>query len=400
MKDRVENIAPSDDFSKWPVYSDEEIQAVESVLRSGMVNYWTGNEIRHFEKEYADYVGMPHGIAVANGTVALELALHALGITEGDDVIVTSRSFVASASCVALCGARPVFADVDRESQNITASSMEAALTSNTKAIILVHLAGWPCEMDEILSLAKGKNIKIIEDCAQAHGANYKGQPVGSFGDAAAFSFCQDKIISTGGEGGMLLVRNDDVFSRAWSYKDHGKSYNMAYNNKYTSEFSWLHKSFGTNWRMTEMQAAIGRIQLRKLNDWVHTRQSNAYVLNEGFADLPGIRITVPADYMEHAYYKYYIFINLEILKSSWSRTRIIESIVERNIPCSTGSCGEIYMEESFQSSGYSPVERFSTAKELGETSLVFPVHPSLTFENMTNIVSVVQDVVGSAIKV
>ena len=394
---KKESISSNHIFPSWPSYSEDELQAVNSVLGSGKVNYWTGIEGREFEKEYAAYVGMPYAIALANGTVALELALQVLGIGKGDEVIVTSRSFIASASCVALCGAKPIFADVDRDSQNVTASSIERVLTSKTKAIVAVHLAGWPCEMDEILSLTKTNNIKVIEDCAQAHGASYKGQAVGSFGDAAIFSFCQDKIISTGGEGGMLLLRDRKQYECAWSFKDHGKSYKLAYNNKYSSEFSWLHKSFGTNWRMTEMQAAIGRLQLRKLDDWVSARKNNAITLNEGLASLTGIRVTLPPNYIEHAYYKYYVFINPHKLKPSWDRVKIIELIVEQGIPCSTGSCGEIYMEEAFQNSGYAPEARFTNAKELGDTSLVFPVHPTLISIDMEKIVSVVTEAMNLA---
>ena len=207
----------------WPRFDEEEIYAAEQVLRSGKVNYWTGEEGKIFEKEFAEYVGVKHGIAVANGTVALELALEALGIAEGDEVIVPSRTFIASASAVVMRGAVPKIADIDPVSQNISVKSIRDQISPRTKAIIVVHLGGWPCEMDEILAIARNHNLFVIEDCAQAHGASYKGKRVGSFGDIAAFSFCQDKIMTTAGEGGMVVTNNPTLWKRAWSFKDHGE---------------------------------------------------------------------------------------------------------------------------------------------------------------------------------
>src|SRR5208282_1519874 len=266
-------------FPSWPYFEADEIEAAASVLRSGKVNYWTGDLGRRFEDEFAAYVGCRHAVALSNGTVALELALHALGVGAEDEVITTSRTFIASASCAVMRGARPVLADVDRDSQNITAETIRAALSPRTKAIIAVHLAGWPCDMDPILRLAGERGLKVIEDCAQALGATYKGRPVGSMGDAAAFSFCQDKIMTTGGEGGMMTTHNEEVWKRAWSFKDHGKSYDAVHRRAHPPGFRWLHESFGTNWRMTEMQSAIGRVALRKVAAWVEIRRRNAAIL-------------------------------------------------------------------------------------------------------------------------
>lgn len=387
------------DLPAWPFYSEDEIQAVNSVLRTGKVNYWTGNEVQGFESEFAEYVGMPYSVALANGSVALELALYALGIGAGDDVIVTPRSFVASASCVVQAGATPIFADIDPHSQNITANTISDVLTPETKAIIVVHLAGWPCEMDEITQLAKEKNLKIIEDCAQAHGAKYKGKSVGSFGDAAAFSFCQDKIMSTGGEGGILLLKEKQIFERAWSYKDHGKNYASIRDKKYSPEFRWVHDSFGTNWRLTEMQAAIGRIQLNKLDDWVKIRIKNAAILNDYFKDNIALRITLPQDYIVHAYYKYYVFLDFSQLKEGTTRTQILELMKKNEIFCSTGTCSEIYREKSFVNSGFSSKCRLPVAAELGETSLVLPVYPTLNEFHMEYIASSVNEIIYTLIK-
>jgi dTDP-4-amino-4,6-dideoxygalactose transaminase len=390
------NSAP---LATWPAYSEEEIDAVQQVLRSGKVNYWTGEEGREFEREYAAYVGVEHAIALANGSVALELALRALDIGPGDEVIVTPRSFIASASCIVVCGATPVFADVDRESQAITAATIEPLIGPRTRAIVLVHLAGWPCEMDPIISLARERGLKVIEDCAQAHGARYKGMPVGSFGDAAAFSFCQDKIITTGGEGGMLVTRTKALWEKAWSYKDHGKGFDAVYRarNKDETGFRWVHESFGTNFRMTEMQAVIGRIQLRRLDDWIVQRRRNAQVLIDGLADQPLLRIPLPDDQIYHAYYKFYAFLRPARLRTGWTRDRIIGALNLLGVPCFSGSCSEIYREKAFADSPFVPAKPLPVARELGDTSLMFVVHPSLAEADMRRMSAKIRQVLSDA---
>jgi dTDP-4-amino-4,6-dideoxygalactose transaminase len=384
-------------FAPWPHYDSDEISAVTGILSSGKVNYWTGEESRLFEKEYASFVGCRHAIAVANGTVALELALYALGIGPGDEVIVTCRTFIASASAVVMRGAVPVLADVDRDSQNITADTIKAVLTPRTRAIIAVHLAGWPCDMDPILELAKAHDLKVIEDCAQAHGASYKGRAVGSLGDMAAFSFCQDKIISTGGEGGMLTTNNDALWEKAWAYKDHGKSYDVVYRTQHPAGFRWLHESFGTNWRLTEMQSGIGRLQLKKLPSWQGARSSNAKILTERLSPLPALRIAAPGPEICHAYYKYYVFVRPEELKPGWNRDRIMQAIGAEGVPCFSGSCSEIYLEKAFQDAGLGPDGRLPVAQELGETSVCLLVHPTLTKEDMEDACRAVEKVLRAA---
>ena len=319
-------------FPSWPHFEPDEIEAVAAVLRSGKVNYWTGNEGGLFEKEFAAFASCKHAVAVANGTVALELALYALGIGPGDEVITASRTFIASASCAVMRGARPVIVDVDRDSQNVTAEIIAAALTPETKAIVAVHLAGWPCDMDPILGLAREHGLQVIEDCAQAHGATYKGRPVGSMGNAAAFSFCQDKIMTTGGEGGMLTTNDDTVWERAWSFKDHGKRYCAVARRSQASCFRWLHESFGTNWRMTEMQSAIGRVVLRKVPRWIEIRRRNAAILTEALGRISALRITVPPAEVEHSYYKYYAFVRPERLRSGWDRNAIVQAIAAEGV--------------------------------------------------------------------
>jgi len=386
-------------MGQWPLYSEDQITAVAEVLRSGKVNYWTGEEGRKFETEFAKFCTTNYAIALANGTIALELALRALDIGPGDEVIVPSRTFLATASSVISCGAVPVFADVDHATQNITANTIQCVLSPNTKAIIVVHLGGCPCEMDPILDLASHHNLKVIEDCAQAHGATYKGRPVGSLGDAGAFSFCQDKIISTGGEGGMLVTNNQSVWDKAWSYKDHGKSYAAVYHQQHRPGFRWLHESFGTNWRMTEMQATIGRMQLKKLPEWHLHRSQNAARLTYCFQNLPALRVIQLPDYIEHAYYKYDVFVQPEYLKSDWDRDRIMVEINELGVPCFSGPCSEVYLEKAFEKNKLGPVNRLSVARELGNTGLTFLIHPMLTENELQTTCDVVESVMQECIK-
>jgi dTDP-4-amino-4,6-dideoxygalactose transaminase len=384
-------------FAPWPYYAPDEIAAVTAVLESGRVNYWTGQEGREFEREYAQAAACDHAVALCNGTSALELAIYALDIPPGSEIVTTPRTFIASASCAVMRGCVPVLADVDPVSQNIMAESIEKVLTPRTKAIIAVHLAGWPCEMDPILHLAERRGLKVIEDCAQANGATYKGRPVGGLGDVAAFSFCQDKIITTGGEGGMLTTKEKRVWERAWSFKDHGKSWDAVYHREHAPGFRWLHESFGTNWRMTEIQAAIGRVQLRKLPEWTRQRRKNLARLNEAFGQFDCIRITPAPPEIGHAAYKAYFFLRPEALKDGWDRDRIMREVNGQGIPCFSGSCSEIYLEKAFTENGLGLCKRLPVAQELGETSLMFQVHPTLTEQNMDEMVDIVSGVLGMA---
>lgn len=381
----------------WPHFEDDEIAAATAVLRSGKVNYWTGEECRAFEREYAQATQRRHAVALANGTLALELALMAFGVGEGDEVITASRTYVASASCAVMRGAVPVIADVDADSQCVTAETLRAALTPRTRAIVAVHLAGWPCPMDEIMALAAEHKLVVVEDCAQAHGATWRGKPVGAFGHAAAFSFCQDKIITTGGEGGMLVLDDEDAWKRAWAYKDIGRSYDAVYHRKHAPGFRWLTESFGTNWRLTEMQAAIGRLQLAKLPRWTEQRRANAMTLARGFADIAALRVPLPPAHAGHAFYKFYAFVRHQELGAGWSRDRIMAELNERGVPCTVGSCSEIYLEKAFTDRGWGPQERLPVARELGETSLMFMVHPTLPHEALEATVATMRQVMTAA---
>jgi dTDP-4-amino-4,6-dideoxygalactose transaminase len=384
-------------LSPWPSFSREEVDAVARVLESNRVNYWTGQECREFEKEFAAWAGTPYTVGLANGTVALDVALKALGVGPGDEVVVTPRTFLASASCVVTAGAVPVFAEVDRETGNISAETIQAVLTQKTRAVICVHLAGIPCDMDPIMALAEKHGLFVIEDCAQAHGARYKGRSVGSIGHVGAWSFCQDKIMTTGGEGGMVTTNDRALWSRMWSYKDHGKNWEAVYERQHPLGFRWVHESFGTNWRMMEMQATIGRIQLRRMADWTAARTANAHRLKEVCDRHPVVRVpAVPTDVV-HGWYKFYAFVRPERLAEGWSRDRIIEEINARGVPCYHGSCSEVYLEKAFDGTPWRPKERLPVAKMLGETSLMMLVHPTLTEAEMDQSCRVLDEVLSLA---
>jgi dTDP-4-amino-4,6-dideoxygalactose transaminase len=452
-------------FSPWPSFTEEEANAVYRVVLSNKVNYWTGTECREFEKEFATWAGTRYAVALSNGTLALDVALKALGIGPGDEVVVTPRTFIASVSCVVNAGAVPVFADIEADSGNISARTIAAVLTPRTKAVICVHLGGWPCDMDPIMELANQRGLFVIEDCAQAHGACYKGRSVGSIGHVGAWSFCQDKIMTTGGEGGMVTCNDKALWRAMWSHKDHGKSYAAVYEREHPPGFRWLHESFGTNWRMLEIQAAIGRIQLKRMKEWTATRTANALAIREAmlpFAGEGGV-VRVPEfrclgctsggspralgprddksnaslrggaadaasrgdeakpslraaqggvaiqdrgsprcnrdDGCTHAFYKFYAYVHPENLATGWTRDRIIHEINSRGVPCYVGSCSEVYLEKAFDNTGWRPAERLPAAKELGETSIMFLVHPTLTQAEIRKTQDVVREVLREALK-
>lgn len=384
-------------FSPWPSFSTEEADAVRDVLLSNKVNYWTGDLCRQFERKFAEWCGSAHAIALANGTVALDLALKALGIGPGDEVVTSPRTFLASASSVISVGAIPVFADVDRNSQNITAETIARVLSPRTRAIVCVHLAGMPCDMDPILELARRHDLFVVEDCAQAHGARYKGKSVGTLGDIGAWSFCQDKIITTGGEGGMVTTDDKQLWSWMWSYKDHGKSWNAVYEREHAPGYRWVHESFGTNWRMIEMQAAIGLIQLDRLAEWTARRTDIADRITRACSGFGALRVPwVPNDVV-HGFYRLYAFVNPDKLAPGWDRDRIVEAIKAEGVPCLHGSASEVYLEKAFDGTDFRPKERLPVARELGETSLAFLVHPTLTNEEVQRTCDAIERVLARA---
>ena len=388
----------NNNFSSWPVYSQEEIKKVSRVLLSTKVNYWTGNEARKFEKEFALWANTKYAVAIANGTVALDLAFKALDIGAGDEVIVTSRSFIASVSSIINVGATPIFVDIELESQNINHEQIKSLLSPATKAILCVHLAGWPCNMDQIMTIANENNLYVVEDCAQAHGAKFSGQPVGSIGHIGCWSFCQDKIMTTGGEGGMVTTNDENFWQKMWEYKDHGKSFKAVYSKDTPKGFKWLHESFGTNWRMTEMQAAIGRVQLKYIHEWHIKRLNNAQTIWDTAKQCRGLRVPTVPDHIEHAAYKCYVFVRVDLLKNNWSRDRIIDEINKLGVPCFPGVCSEVYLEKAFDGLSFKPKERLKNAKELGETSLMFLIHPNLLQSEMKKTCEALKSVLSVAV--
>ncbi len=388
-------------FSPWPSFTTEEAKKIKEILMSNKVNYWTGNECREFEKEFANFTESKYAIALSNGTVALDLAISSLGLGKGDEIIVTSRTFIASVSSIVNSGAVPIFCDVCKNSQNLDVKKIPSLITKKTKAIMCVHLAGWPCDMDEIINIAKKNKLFVIEDCAQAHGAKYKGKSVGSKGDIGCWSFCQDKIMTTGGEGGMVTTNNKNLWEKMWSYKDHGKSFDAVYKKKHAAGFKWLHKSFGTNFRMTEIQAAIGRIQLKRMPDWTAKRNNNQNIIWDAANEINALRVPEfeKKTTSIHGAYKCYIFIKTNELKRGWNRDKIIAKINQKGVPCASGSCSEVYLEEAFNNTKFRPKKRLKVAKDLGETSIVFLIHPSLTKEELRFTCSTLTNVMRLASK-
>lgn len=384
-------------FSPWPCYTTEEAEAIAQTLVSNKVNYWTGDRCREFERRFAEWTGTRYAVALANGTLALDAALKALQIGPGDEVITTPRTFLASASCIVTAGARPVFADVDLNSQNITADTISAVLTPRTKAIICVHLGGMPCDMDPIMELAEARGLKVIEDCAQAHGARYKGRSVGAIGHVGAWSFCQDKIMTTGGEGGMVTTNDPALWNFMWSYKDHGKSWEAVYERQHPPGPRLVHDSFGTNWRMLEMQAVLGLLQLDKMAHWHRRRAEIAEALGRACRRHDLLRVPeVPAD-VKHAWYRFYAFLRPERLAPGWTRNRILDEISKAGVPCMHGSAPEIYLERAFDGTGFRPAERLPAARELGETSICLLTHPTLTDEEVLKTVATIDAVFRGA---
>ena len=384
----------------WPSPGEDEIAAVEAVLRSGRISYWTGEECRLFEREYADLTERTHAISVANGTLALELALRAFGIGPGDEVVVPARTFIATAGVVVAVGATPIIADIDPDSGNMTADTLSAGVSERTKAVIPVHLGGWPVDTDPIMRLAEERGLVVIEDCAQAHGATYRGRPVGSLGHAAAFSFCQDKILPLG-EGGMLVLDDDQAYERAWAYKDHGKSLvkvrDASAEPSGTGGFRWLVDSWGSNFRMVEMCAAMGRVGLSRLPEWHERRTRHATRLAAGLADLPAIRVPLPGEGLQHGFYRLYAFADPSALGSGWNRDRVIAAIAAEGVPVRYGTCAEIYREKAFLDSGLGPRQRLPVAAHVHATSLAFFVHPTLSDPDIDDTVTAVRKVMEVA---
>ena len=384
-------------LAPWPNYDQEQIDAITEVYKSGRVNYLRGKIGPEFEREFATWSGTKKALVVGNGTLAIEIILRGLGLEPGDEVITTPRTFVATSSACVVNGLVPVLADIDLESGNITPETVAPLITKKTKAIMPVHLGGWPADMEGFLQLAEQHNLYVIEDCAQAHGAKIGGRSVGSFGHANAWSFCLDKIITTGGEGGMVTTDDEELWNRMWSLKDHGKDYDATYIRKHPPGFQWLHESWGTNWRITEPQSAIGRIQLARMSEWHAIRTANAELLRDRFQSLSAVHVPWPKDGFTNAWYRFYLHIHQDALKDGWNRDRIQAECKNRGLDLSVGSCSEIYLEKCFVDSGYGPKEPLPNARFMTGLALAFLVHPGMTAEMQHAIADVFEDVVKEA---
>ena len=389
----------------YPFYNKNIIEKVTKILKSGRVNFWTGNECKKFEKEFSKYVENKYAVALSNGSVALELALKALRLKKGDEIIVSPRSFIISASCTLNLGLKPIFADID-DNGNMNIDEIKRAYNKNVKAIIVVHLNGMSCDLDPILKFAKKNKIFLIEDCAQAHGAIYKGRKVGSFGHISTWSFCQDKIISTGGEGGMISTNNKKLWLKIWSLKDHGKNYKSVFYKKHKIGFKWLHDDFGSNYRMTEMQAVIGREQLKSLGKQIKKRNLIAslylnelkdYYLKYDILKKPNFKCqTCPlkqnlkkCNKCIHAFYR----LNLFIDKNKIKQNQLIQQLHKNKINCGVGSCPEIYREKIFKKLKLYPKKRLPNAKLLGETSIMFPINPNKSLKEVKSEINLIKKI-------
>lgn len=372
--------------SPWPIHQEDELAAALDVLSSGKTNYWTGQVGRSFEAAFAEFSGVERAVFIANGTLALELALLSLQLPAGSEVITTPRTYVATATSILRVGLRPVFADIDPLSGNITAESVKSVLSPRTSAVVVVHSAGWPADMPAFQTLCDVHGLALVEDCAQAHGARINGQSVGSFGDVAAWSFCQDKIITTGGEGGMVTTSRRDLADWIWAYKDHGKSWTKVYEMDHPPGFRWLHDSLGTNMRGTEVQAAIGLVQLGKISNWHELRSTNARLLASAIKHLPGIDCPMPTEGVEHAFYRLNARYTPDTPGKELGRDELLAKLAARDLPVFSGSCSEVYLEGVFQNLGFAPSRRLPEAKAWTRESLAFLVHPGLTSDDLKTV--------------
>jgi dTDP-4-amino-4,6-dideoxygalactose transaminase len=394
------------EVAPWPFFEEEVISKVSSVLRSGKVNQWGGIHVNLLAEEFAAYLEHDkklYAIPNSNGSTALQMALHACDITENDEVIVSPRSFIISASCPLLCKATPVFADVDSNG-NMDADGILSCLTSRTKAVIIVHMGGLACNMPAIVELCRSKNIFLIEDCSQAHGGKYNNQHLGTFGDVGTWSFCQDKIITTGGEGGICITSNEKLFRKMWGYKDHGRDYNLCTdkNIKWKPGYRRLCTSIGTNYRMTEMQAVIGRHFLTKLDEWITIRKRNAKILIDKLESLSMARFPKFEDtIIDHAYYRVYMFVDSNFMSSkNITNVDICEAVKARGVPCSVGSCATLWQEPCFNTPSdkimYLNPSGCPRAKILFSEQVAFVCHPTISGKCMDKMACIVKDVLLS----
>ena len=362
----------------WPNFSEKLISKVNKTIRSGKINYTTGTYGKLFETKFSKFVGNKYSVAICNGTAALEVAIKSLELPKNSEIIVPARSFFSSASCIVNTGHVPVFADVDLLTQNISLAEIKKKITKKTKAIICVHLAGLPCDMNNIKKLANKKKIKIIEDCSQAHGASIENRQVGSFGDISTWSFCNDKIISTLGEGGMISTNKKNLYDFSKKYINHGTNQKSKKN---FQKFLYNKDLFGTNLRITEIQSLAGLEQLKNLKKIQKKRE----LFSKNFFDLISkynnyFYSYFPSQKIKSAWYRFYFFVRSDIRNYKKVRFKIINDFNQNHIKCFTGSCPEIYLEKSFRKLKNFKFIRLKNCKILGETSIALDVNHTLKY--------------------
>lgn len=312
----------------WPQY-DEEIEAAVQVLRSGKHARQSGSYVALFEEAFASYFGVKYAIATSSGTAAIHVALAALGIGPGDDVINTAHCFIGTATPVVHCGAVPIFADIDSKTFNIDPASVREKITPYTKAIVPVHLNGCPADLERLQEIARQNHLYIVEDAAQAHGATYNGKFVGTFGEMGCFSFWEDKIISTAGEGGMIITNDEQLAQRAKMIHHHGELRKDG--DYYKGERLYFHPFLGYNFRMTEVQGAIGLVQLKKLPQYIAMRRKNAHRLTQLICEIEGVLPPYEPENVTHVYYKYILTLDRKVLKTP--AIEIAKAISAEGIP-------------------------------------------------------------------
>lgn len=372
-----------------PDIGEEEVRSVVETLRSGWIT--TGPKVRHFEEEFAKYVGASHAIAVNSGTAALHLALEAVGIKEGDEVIVPTMTFAATAEVVLYFKAKPVLVDCQPDTLNLDPDLVEKAITRKIRAIIPVHFGGHPCEMNRIIDIANKHNIKVIEDAAHALPASYKGKMVGTLGDITCFSFYATKTITTG-EGGMAATENPEWADRMRIMSLHGISKDAW--RRYTAEGSWYYEILfpGYKYNMTDIAAAIGIEQLRKCNRFLEARRHIAEMYDKGFADLPEISRPVCEPDLQHAWHLYVIQLNLERLRIN--RNEFIELVKKENIGTSAHFI-PLHLHPYYRNTFRYKPEDFPNAGDLFERIVSLPIYPKMTKRDVQDVVEAVRKIIS-----
>ncbi len=356
-----------------PLLGAEEFEAVKRVMESGILAH--GPEVEAFEKEFAEYIGVKHAVAVANGTAALDIALKAIGVGPGDEVITTPFTFIATSNAVLFQGAKPVFADIDPETYNLDPDNVLEKITSKTKAIIVVHLYGHPAEMKAFKEIAEDHSLYLVEDSAQAHGAEYNGVKAGSMGDVGAFSFYPTKNMTTG-EGGMITTNNDEIARKARLLRNHGQS------EKY------LHVILGYNLRMTSIVAAIGRVQLKKLDEFNEKRRRNAVELTREIKTIKGLKPPVEKSYAKHVYHQYVVWVGEEY---PLTRDELRKHLLEKGIGTAVHYPRPIFQQPLYKKLGY-PQNICPNSIEASKHVLSIPVHPALSSEDIKYILEALRE--------